>query len=397
MGPQKLRGSWLVGVLAMATGGACSQPPSSPAGNADIGQLQLALTASSPAGGSYRLVSPTFLITGNGNGPSTSIVLTGDTPTLEQDLAPGSYSIQLLDGFSIVAVESDGSETPLSATLISQNPVPFGIRSQHTTSVSFQFKVGEVIVTMGTGTVRVIATVDDGLIDDFEDGDGQIAPLGGRNGTWFTFNDTSGTQTPAPNTVVIPEVDPYTTNYFLHSSGTGFALSNGNPFFGAGVGTDLRDGPSGALPYDASGYGGVTFTFSFSSSELYQAGVALRFNVSTSATTPVQFGGTCTEGCFDDFGTTLIPGGYYYGTQSVTIPFSGLSQAGFGTPVAFDPGSILTIKWNITWNPPLFYPYPPVPPNDFDLTLDNISFTPGHFTGSDTDGGSLSPDGGAAD
>jgi hypothetical protein len=248
-------------------------------------------------------------------------------------------------------VAADGTEAAVPATLASANILPFGIRSQHVTAVSFEFKVGDAVVAMGDGTVKVSTTVDDGLIDDFEDGDGKIANIAGRTGTWFTFNDGSGKQTPAPGEAISPEVDPYTTNFYLHTSG---------------VGASLLEVGGTPTPYDASGYGGVTFSYRLSGNQ-----GQVRLNVATSATTPVAEGGTCTTGCSDDFGFSLSSYNYYYCycypgySCSVTIPFTQLAQSGFGTPATFDAATILSVKWLVSW--PYSY-YPPIA-NAFDLTL----------------------------
>lgn len=339
-------------------------------------QLVVALTASSIGGTTYRLVSSSFLITGNSS--QFSAVLTGDAPTVERDLAPGSYNIQLLGGFVLDEVNRDGTETAIPATLTSQNPLSFGIRSQHVTSVSFTFKVGEGVVATGDGTVSVGATIDDGLIDDFEDGDGHIAKIGGRNGTWFSFNDGSGQQTPAPGVLLSPEVDPFTTNFFLRSTGTGFVNSAGSPsLYGAGIGTAMLEVGGFRTPYDASGYGGIAFTYKLLSGP-YSA--QLRLNVATSATTPVEFGGLCTQGCNDDFGYAVpfsnVSCYYYTGFLcTATVPFSQLAQVGFGTPTTFDPSTIVSLKWQISW--PFFSPSSGA--NFFDFSLDDVSFvSPGN-------------------
>jgi|GEM_PF-6701458 len=357
-------------VMAVLVGSGLSSCDRSadPAGGAsDNGRVSIALTATSGSGTTYRLVSPSFLITSNSYSSSFSAVLTGDTPTLEQDLTPGSYSIQLLNGYTLDEIAADGTEAAVPSTLTSENPVAFGIRSQHVTSVSFQFKVGGGFVTTGNGTVAVVATVDDGLLDDFEDGDGRIANIAGRSGAWFTFNDGTGTQTPAPMSPIVPEIDPHSTNFFLRTTGDGFASQNVNPAaFGAGVGADLLEVGGGPAPYDASKYGGIAFTYSLSS---VSYGAQLRLNVGTSATTPVEFGGTCTSGCYDDFGFTFQ---YAYGGQE-SVAFSQLAQLGFGTPATFDPATILMVKWQISFPNP--YYYPPTT-NSFNFTLDDISLLP---------------------
>jgi hypothetical protein len=353
-----LRQGILISLLLLAAAAAAPGCANDPRGgnDGDLGHVRIALDATSAAGATYRLQNAQFLITG----PQT-LTLSGDTPTVEQDLPPGSYQITLLSGFSISVVNADGTLTPLQATLTSPNPQAFGIRSGHTSNVTFAFKVGEIVVTTGDGTLTVTASIDDSLIDDFEDGDGQLAHLAGRGGTWFIFNDGTGSQTPVGPTLPIVDAN---ANFVMRTTGTGFAFSNGNPDFGAGIGANLVDDPNQPLPlpYDASAYAGITFTYSFNSSEF---GAELRFNFSTSATTPISQGGTCVTNCNDDFGFNLFP--TFGAPQTISIPFSQLSQQSFGSAATFDPSTILNIKWNIT-----FFEQP----GDFDLTLDNISFLP---------------------
>jgi len=357
--------SWLKGSLsslsvaaaAVVLAAGCGVAPGAGDATEGVGTVQVALDAAGPGGVVYHLANASFLI----DGPST-ITLSGDTPTVTTDLAPGSYTIQLLDGFSVEEQDPDGTSHAVTAMVTSPNPQLFAVRSQRTTSVNFSIRIGEVIVTTGNGTVAVTASIDDTLIDDFEDGDDEIALLAARNGTWFTFNDGTGTQTPAPGTQVLPETDAQ-ANFLLHTSGRGFAASSGGNF-GAGVGTSLRNDPTTftALPYDGSSYTGVRFTYSFNSTSFFVSGP--RFNVETSATTPVQFGGTCTVNCSDDFGIQLLPTSGF--TQTVTIPFAQLSQQGFGAPATFDPHTLIGIKWNFS-----FF----IQPGDFDFTVDDIAFT----------------------
>ena len=168
---------------------------------------------------------------------------------------------------------------------------------------------------------------------------------------------------------IVPEVDPYSTNFFLRTTGDGFASPNVNPAaFGAGVGADLLEVGGGPVPYDASRYGGIAFTYSLSTA-FY--GAQLRLNVGTAATTPAEFGGTCTSGCYDDFGFTFQ---YAYGGQA-SVSFSQLAQLGFGTSATFDPKTILMVKWQISFPYPYYYPYPPTT-NTFNFTLDDISLLP---------------------
>jgi hypothetical protein len=216
--------------------------------------------------------------------------------------------------------------------------------------------------------------VDDTSIDDFEDGDGDLITIARRSGTWFTFNDGTGSETPAPDSPVLPEVVDASANFVLHVTGQNFSpagtLPDGGFAFGAGVGVGLRVDPETqvASPYDASGYDGLRFEYTLSFPATTQ--VRLSFLVATSATTPVEEGGTCTSGCSDDFGVFgVLP----FSPFSFASSFSWeqLTQQGFGTPVAFDPKTILAFKWIVAF-PDLGQG---ASANDFDFQLDNVSFT----------------------
>jgi hypothetical protein len=388
----------LLGVTASCSGGSGGK------GGENTGTLAVALTGTTPNGTSYHLTNAVFEITNFYVEPTIDIVVSGDDPTLQVPLPPSvspygnDYTIDLEDGWTLNAVNPDGSETPLSATLL-QNFIPFTIKPQRVTPITFPFKASELVPTTGNGAAGVNVAVDDTLIDDFEDGTGQIAPLGGRNGGWFTFNDGTGTQTPAPGTPVLPVILDTSANYLLRTTGSGFdflgtTLPDGTTAYGAGVGTTLLNGSSGALPYDASSYSGVTFDISLQSTSPYY--LIVSFLVATSATTPVEFGGTCTSGCGDDFGFV----GYFFNSPylySYSFPWSNLTQQGFGTPVAFDPSTILSIKWIVQFPTPYYYPPPSPALNNYDLRLDNIAFLPGAnavVLGAPFDGGPTPTDGG---
>jgi hypothetical protein len=380
-----MRGSWklwalIAGLgLARATLG-CSGGTDSRSSHAEqAGTLSVALTGSTPAGGLYHLSNAVFEVTNPFASPPVDLVVSGNDSTLTVDLAASvfsfDYQIVLRDGWTLSAVNPDGTETPLSATLLT-NFISFTIKPQRTTPINFQFKASELVVTTGNGSAAVSVAVDDTLIDDFEDGDGQIAPLGGRRGFWFTFNDGTGTQTPAAGTPVLPQVLDTSANFLLHTTGSGFASLNTTPpdggaVFGAGVGTNLLVDSSGTVrPYNASAYSGINFTFFTRSSPNFPLQVS--FFVATSATTPVDEGGTCTMGCFDDFGFV----GFVSGGQS---SFSGgfswgdLRQQGFGTPAVFDPATIVTLKWIVAF--PNFGQS--ATDNAFDFQLDDVAFRAG--------------------
>jgi uncharacterized membrane protein YgcG len=380
----------LLGLGAAGTAGCSNGKDPGSWQSADVGTLQVALTASAPSGTTYHLANAVFEVTQFSVFPPVDLVVSGDDPTLRIDLAPSvfpfDYQIVLRDGWTLNEVNADGSEQPLGATLLT-NFISFTIKPARTTPITFQFKASEQVITTGNGTANVTVAVDDTLIDDFEDGDGLIAPLGGRGGGWFTFNDGTGTQTPAPGTPVLPEVLDTSANFLLHTTGSGFApqgpLPDGSFAFGAAVGTNLRFDPTTGqvLPYDGSKYAGINFTFSTKSGPNFPLQVS--FFVATSATTPVDQGGTCISACFDDFGFVgFVPPGDFSFTGGFS--WGQLTQQGFGTPVTFDPATIITLKWQVAF--PNFGQS--ASDDSFDFRLDDVTFTSSLFptTGSGTGG-----------
>jgi len=345
---------------------------------AATGTLQLPLTAASPSGAAYRLRNAHFAITNPFVEPPVETVVSGDSDVLSVELPLSAfafdYTIALQDGWALVEIGPDGKDHQVAATLDGASAQSFTIKSARVTPITYQFVAEGTRIGTGTGSVAVRVTVDDTAIDDFEDGDGDLIPIAGRNGSWFTFNDGTGIETPAPDSPVLPEVLDASANSVLHVTGQNFspavALPDGGFAFGAGVGVLLRVDPENqrALPYDASGYDGMRFDTTTSFPATTQ--LRLSFLVATSATTPVEEGGTCSTGCSDDFG---IFGVLPFSPFSFSSSFSWdqLTQQGFGTPVAFDPKTILAFKWIVA--------FPDAgqgaSANDFDLQLDNMSFT----------------------
>jgi hypothetical protein len=369
---------WLLGTVFAfgCLAGSCGDDQRPQLGEGDTGTLQLSLTAAAPSGVTYRLDNAVFQITNYANGYSASV--SGADPTLLVDLPPSIYSydyfIVLNDGWTLYEVAPGGAERPVAATL-ANNYQSFTIRSQRTTPRLFQFKAGSFVITVGDGALAVNVTVDDTLVDDFEDGDGVLPAIGGRYGAWVSFNDGTGTQTPASGSPVLPEVVDASANYVLHETGSSFAvqgpLPSGGFAFGAGVGVNINQDPVTFMPgpYDASGYEGIAFNFRYAVPSNLVPLQILGFYVGTSATTPIAEGGTCVSDCYDDYsfvGSVPFSPLYFSGF----FRWSDLTQQGFGTPVPFDPATIISFKWIVQ-----FPDYAQdVSANTFDFQLDNLAF-----------------------
>ena len=194
----------------------------------------------------------------------------------------------------------------------------------------------------------------DPLIDDLEDGDGWIRMVDGRSGAWFTYNDGTGTQTPAATADFLPVAGgPGTSRFCAHTSGSGFAS------WGAGLGFDLATpafadgGTAMRSAVDGSRYSGIAFAA--------KGNVAIRVLVVTTAVEPPSAGGTCQAGalCEDAHGLAVTPTASW--TQ-IMVPFAQLRQNGWGQAAAFDPRTLLGVEFQVD------------PNLAFDFSIDDVRF-----------------------
>ena len=111
-----------------------------------------------------------------------------------------------------------------------------------------------------SGTLANCGAPDD-LISNF-DNDNSLAPVGGRQGGWYTYGDNLGHfATSSGYNIAVDEGNPNCTpSGALHVKGTGFAM------WGAAMGADFRPRPAGEdggygpkMTYDASAYRGIAF------------------------------------------------------------------------------------------------------------------------------------------
>ena len=191
------------------------------------------------------------------------------------------------------------------------------------------------------------------LIDSVSDGDSSIIQQDGRSGGWFTFNDGTGTQTPAPSQVTASPGK-------ICTSGFGFTD------WGAGLGVSLDSvgtSPNQTCAYDVTAYKGITFGI-----QGFVSGANLRFKIITAEIATVANGGTCVStiagnNCDDAYGVDIssttsglvctsgnsswICGPLFgaSGPVTVTVPFSRMSQSGWGQVIALDLTKVLSLEW----------------------------------------------------
>jgi hypothetical protein len=205
----------------------------------------------------------------------------------------------------------------------------------------------------------------DDLISDFESGSAEVFKAGGRSGSWFTFNDGSGMQTPVrtPSGPLSADMGgACNSQYAMHTTGTGFTV------WGAGIGATLTPGAGdagGKASYDASGYRGIAFWAKVASP------TSVRVSVPDGNT--AAEGGVCLDTtdrtsarrCGDYFGADLQIGTTW---QAYTFEFATAAQSTWGllVPTGLDKAHIFAFHAQVRGTPSA--------PANFELWLDNVRF-----------------------
>jgi hypothetical protein len=188
--------------------------------------------------------------------------------------------------------------------------------------------------------------VDDGLIDDFEDGDNQLAKIADRDGYWFTSHDPDGS-TIDPTPFKMSDGGAAGSQKVLHvlgvTSGTSGAWGSlwGAQFVGQGV-------------YDASKYDGISFKAKVGAS----ATTKVRFKVADINTHPD--GGVC-KSCWNHFGKNLQLSTDW---QEFKVSFAEMKQEpGWGDQYPMiTPSKLIALNWSIE------------PGRTFDVWIDDVQF-----------------------
>src|SRR6187431_2100110 len=194
------------------------------------------------------------------------------------------------------------------------------------------------------------------VIDDLEDGDHIISPIGSRLGYWFTYNDGTATQLPS-GAIFTPMAGGHSAKFSAHTSGPAFTT------WGAGFGFDFNNTASKSCTYDASAYQGIKFWA--------KGDVTIRAVVKIPATTAKKANGsdagTCVSStmCDDHFGLTPSPA-LTATWKEFTIDFAGgatFKQEGWGTAVTtFDKKNIIAMQFQVAKGLP------------FDFSIDDLTF-----------------------
>jgi hypothetical protein len=186
-----------------------------------------------------------------------------------------------------------------------------------------------------------------------------------RTGYWFTYNDTTGMQTPsATEMAMFGEVGGKggATDCAVHTKGSGFSK------WGAGVGFDLNNIAMMSSPYDATGYTGIRFSVKGTATNtrgaLYAAAPnTLQVKVVTTANT----GG-------DDFASFCAMTPDWSVCQ---VPFAGLARDGWEKaimpPPMFSAAQITKVQFQASKFGDAVT-MPTAPPVEFDFWIDDVEF-----------------------
>jgi hypothetical protein len=199
----------------------------------------------------------------------------------------------------------------------------------------------------GAGGVKACAAgfrpADDGLFDDFEDGDQQASKVADRGGYWFTSHDPNGSV-----------IDPSPFKMSDNGAGSKKALhvfghtSSENGAWGVLVGANFVE--QGV--YDASDYAGISFKAKISGDSI----TTVRFNVADADTHPD--GGVC-KTCWNHFGKDIEMTKDW---AEYVVSFAELKQQpGWGDRfAALTPSKLIAVNWAIG------------PGKPFDVWIDDV-------------------------
>jgi hypothetical protein len=144
---------------AAVTPGGCGVEGAAPPQPEELGEISLPLTTQANDH-TYRLRNVFIAI----SGPQYTQLFDGGDPNqtaLSATLTTGNYQAFLYGGWGLERDDGTGNFLPVMASLASSPAIGFTIFNGATSTVSYQFQTDGVIVTVGSGGLRVTATVSE--------------------------------------------------------------------------------------------------------------------------------------------------------------------------------------------------------------------------------------------
>jgi len=248
---------------------------------------------------------------------------------------------------------------------------------------------GMLTPTAGDAKCCVAAgTAADVAIDDLEDGNNVILPVGQRQGYWYTYGVKEAMQTPLPTqwmgatfkpgpggnpcslmplTAACKAMDTAAMGMagsMLFSAETKGSLPPATdtvPTY-AGMGVDLNNHFAKSCVYDGKAYKGISF---------YAKGSAFKVAVAIPGTVPTTSdSGACAAMCSDHFNMLVAPPPDGTTWKQFTIMWAELTQAGWGTPATFDASKLINIQFQVDGLTTATATAP------FDFSVDDLAFVP---------------------
>jgi hypothetical protein len=170
----------ILGALTCALAiGACRNKP-----DVTVGSVSLPLQAAAASGNIYQLRNATFLLVGGASTVTLSSASSPDTATalVAPNLPVGSYTAELLPGWTMVRVLAGAPVQSVQAALLSANPTSFSVASMTDTTVGFAFEAQGDVVDTSQGNARIVITVterDGGAADGGSPTDAGTPPADG--------------------------------------------------------------------------------------------------------------------------------------------------------------------------------------------------------------------------
>ncbi|WP_438040809.1 hypothetical protein [Sorangium sp. So ce128] len=202
----------VLAALAMQVG--CGAETPDGVGQAsEVGSISLALVGTSVTGATYRLSNAWFEL----HGPTNRLVDGSiEAPVITEVLPVGHYDVYL-EPYWVLERWTGVGYQPVQAVLTSPNPLQVFINEGTTSTVVFQFRADDELVSVGQGSIDIVIGVDDAAApredtdaacgngyDDDEDGLADCAdpecqglPLCAPPGIAAQFTDTLGDDIPA--------------------------------------------------------------------------------------------------------------------------------------------------------------------------------------------------------
>jgi hypothetical protein len=177
---------------------------------------------------------------------------------------------------------------------------------------------------------------DAALIDDFEDGNNRIFKAFERDGFWFGAGDKTDGSRLSPESSFAPELLPEAESnkdnrFAAHLSAAG--QSN----WGVVWGTALHWTKGGIkCPVNLSGFAGVRFRA--------KGPGQIRVSLAVPEVTPKEYGGSCTDKCYDGHGKLMLLSGAW---ETYELRWEKLAQSGWGTEARFTPQRLLNLSFNV--------------------------------------------------